>query len=59
MLSIFSMSRMLSRTAAVLMSTSHAGMRPALSERGTSRSDTTACSALASEKRTSACWCGG
>ena len=30
MLSVLSMSRMLSRTAAVLISTSHAGMRPAL-----------------------------
>ena len=36
-----------------------AAPRPGLSARGTRRSDTTACSALASENRISSCWCGG
>src|SRR6266566_541570 len=52
-------SRMFSCTAAVLISTSDAGTRPLPSLRGTSRSDTIACSAVESRCRTSSCWCGG
>src|SRR5256885_7249358 len=59
MLSCLERSRMLSATAAVLISTSHAGVRPRPSLRGTSRSDTTACRAVESRWRISSCWCGG
>ena len=59
MFSAFSMSRMLSATAAVLISTSAAGTRPRPSARGTRRSDTTAWSAVESSIRISWCWCGG
>src|SRR5881628_800276 len=59
MLRVFVRSRMFSCTAAVLMSTSAAGMRPWPSLRGTSRSEITAWSALDRRWRTSSCWCGG
>src|SRR6266480_441818 len=59
MLSCFVMSRMLSCTAAVLISTSDAGTRPWPSFFGTSRSDTTAASAVDRRWRISSCWCGG
>src|SRR5438876_3450804 len=59
MLSCFEMSRMLSCTAAVLISTSDPGTRPWPSFFGTSRSDTTAASAVERRWRISSCWCGG
>src|SRR3989441_301510 len=59
MLSCLVRSRMLSCTAAVLIRPSAAGTRPRPSLRGTSRSDTTACSAVESRCRISSCWCGG
>src|SRR5947207_3729579 len=59
MLSCFVMSRMLSCTAAVLISTSDPGTRPLPSFLGTSRSDTTAASAVERRWRISSCWCGG
>src|SRR5213595_861265 len=59
MLSCFERSRMLSCTAAVLISTSDAGTRPWPSFFGTSRSDTTAASAVDRRWRISSCWCGG
>src|SRR5438093_2784759 len=58
-LSCFEMSRMLSCTAAVLISTSDPGTRPWPSFFGTSRSDTTAASAVERRWRISSCWCGG
>src|SRR5882724_4112984 len=59
MLSDLAESRMLSFTAAVLMSTSHAGTRPLPSLVGTRRSDTTASSDVASKLRTASCSYGG
>src|SRR6266508_2320294 len=59
MFSDFVRSRMLSATAAVLISTSAAGTRPLPSLRGTRRSDTTECSAVESRCRISSCWWGG
>src|SRR6266853_1851784 len=59
MLSCLLRSRMLSATAAVLISTSAAGTRPLPSLRGTRRSEMTACSAVDRRWRISSCWCGG
>src|SRR2546426_6303189 len=59
MFSCLVMSRMLSCTAAVLMSTSDPGTRPWPSFLGTSRRDTTAASAVERRWRISSCWCGG
>src|ERR1051326_7275918 len=59
MLSDFSMLRMFSATAAVLISTSAAGTRPRPSARGTSRRLTIEVRAVETRERISACWCGG